>query len=204
MSLFNMFSKYSIIFIICMYTHAFSSSHIDADEEFEMDITIPTQRAQGLVGVTLIFANVGQGNGVFLKNLKNSKMLILDAGYSALPINMSTGDAISPEELENQLVDFLLSCSPVVSEDTRQSYSVIVTHPDKDHITLLNKFYISERLSFADKVQDFYLGGDISHYKKQDAMELLECIIKFWKWCIVPDMPPRNRANLVNLIFHLE
>lgn len=164
---------------MCACTHAFSASHVGVDETFEAEISIPTKRVQAAVGIAIVFANVGQGNGVFLKNKQNGKTLILDAGYSALPINVSTGDSLSAEELEDQLTIFLISYLPTVSEDPRQSYNVIVTHPDKDHVTLLNKFYISERLSFADKIQDFYLGGDISHYKKEDAVELLECIIRF-------------------------
>lgn len=135
--------------------HPFSSS-----EDMQVDdiLTMPDD-------IVISFANVGQGNGVFLCNAVNNKILIIDAGYSALPEGMKNGDILAER-----------MCSFITSPDfTRTvSFIVIVTHPDKDHINLLNKFSENAALSFLQRIECFYLGGNLLHYDSGEAKKLLE------------------------------
>ncbi len=55
--------------------------------------------------------------------------------------------------------------------------NVIVTHPDKDHINLLNMMGRVDFLSFQTKIRAIYLGGNLLQYRSAEAIAFLRYII---------------------------
>ncbi len=136
--------------------------------------------------IRISFANVGQGNGVFLCNAANNKILIIDAGYSTLPEGVKNGDILA-----ERMYSFITS-----PDSTRTvSFIVIVTHPDKDHINLLNKFSENAALSFLQRIEYFYLGGNLLHYDSGEAKKLLENAKAAFE---------RHRTHVISLSHNIE
>jgi len=148
---------------------------------------LPGQALHAPDGIQINFANVGQGNGVFLKNQRNGKYLVIDAGQSTLPEGVADGD-----ELAQRVAQFIgLEPVPLAPAPVAKIIA-ITTHPDKDHISLFNNFVSIAQLSFIDRIQDFYLGGNFLHYVSADAVKLLNDII-------YPLTDPASLQNAVSL-----
>ena len=124
-------------------------------------------------GVTIGFANVGQGNGLFLISHFDRTMFIIDAGYSAFPAGVN--DATPVVERFIALMRGALLDSANAADFA--STNVIVTHPDKDHLNLLNMMGRVDFLSFQTNVRTIYLGGNLLQYRSNEAIDFLRTII---------------------------
>ncbi len=136
-------------------------------------------------GVTIGFANVGQGNGLFLINHFDGTMFIIDAGYSAFPAGV-----IDATPLVTRFVALMkgqLQASANCADFA--SMNVIVTHPDKDHLNLLNMMGRVDFLSFQTNVRAIYLGGNLLQYRSNEAIDFLSNV----------KLRKENKAN-INII----
>lgn len=116
-------------------------------------------------GFTTTVINVGQGNGIRVLDNQNGRMMIVDAGSSRLPQNQNA-DSIIPTIFTH--MPQKLSLNPV---------TIVVSHPDKDHLNWLKRIIEYETLQ-TNKNVTVYLCGNFEEYlSASDAKGLLEALL---------------------------
>ncbi len=123
--------------------------------------------------VSLNFANVGQGNGIFIINNDNQKLLIIDAGSSTRPAWVEADDSTATDTIAAQLSSlFIVKPTKDHTQSRCRNIIIIVSHPDQDHINVLNSMFEQGHLDLS-KIEHVYLGGNILDYISRDAKELI-------------------------------
>lgn len=116
--------------------------------------------------------NVGQGNGVCIKDELKGRYLILDAGSSRYP----TGKNLQ------SLGDLLKYPNEFVGIAPARPRCIVISHPDQDHLNIITEFLSSNSASLIKEKSPItiYLGGPLNIYAtKTPATELLKTIKKF-------------------------
>lgn len=117
-------------------------------------------------GFKITVENVGQGNGIRIYDNKNGSILFVDAGSS-----QNSGNK-NQEDMATALTSNLSHKLAIVP------ITIVVSHPDKDHLNLFNKMLDSPLLQ-SNKNITVYLGGSFEKYlTSDDARKLLDKLIK--------------------------
>lgn len=113
------------------------------------------------LGIECKIFDVGQGNGVAVKDRSSGRRLIIDAGHT--PWN-----AAGPiEGLAKSFFDF-------VNSAPFESICIVISHPDADHMNVVTKFLEANSLSLRDVHLSMYFGGPLNEYlftKKEGAYQ---------------------------------
>ncbi len=117
----------------------------------------------------VIVKNVGQGSCTILKNHRNARYVIIDAGTSS----------DTPEEIVNRIAG-TLGIGEVHSDlpEYAGKITAITSHSDKDHINIFAELFSLNTILFQRTTQ-FILGdSDQSYLSKQDGKELHEGVLQ--------------------------
>ncbi len=110
-------------------------------------------------GFTTTIFNVGQGNGIKIFDNQNGRTMIVDAGSSCFPEKKS---------IETLIPTFLAHVPQITS---LEPVTIVVSHPDKDHLNWLSKII---KFYTTNKNITVYLGGSFEKYLiSSDAKTLL-------------------------------
>jgi len=113
------------------------------------------------LGIDCKIFDVGQGNGVAVKDRSSGRRLIIDAGHT--PWN-----AAGPiEGLAKSFFDF-------VNSAPFESICIVISHPDADHMNVVIKFLEANSLALRDVHLSIYFGGPLNEYlftKKEGAYQ---------------------------------
>lgn len=116
-------------------------------------------------GFTTTVTNVGQGNGIKVFDNNNGRMMIVDAGSSCLP---------EKQFAESIIPTFLAHVSQKLSLG---SVTIVVSHPDKDHLSWVKKILETPALN-TNKNVTVYLGGNFEKYlTSSEAKALLNTLL---------------------------
>lgn len=140
---------------------------------YSMDGELLDKAKMETMKLKIVVGNVGQGNGIFVKDEENGKILILDAGSSTNPL---VSEKKTPtEDVWKELVDNIIS-DVRIKTDEYNGITVIVSHPDSDHLNLLEKFFSEGNINIK-KVRKVYLGGNfVDYFLSADGIGFLKSI----------------------------
>lgn len=116
----------------------------------------------------VVVKNVGQGSCTILKNKKNGRYYIIDAGTSGnAPVDVVNRvvTELAAAEVHNDLPEFV-----------QAKLNIITSHADKDHINIFQRFFTLNG-SFFNQLEGFILGDLQKAYKdKEDGQKLIRKI----------------------------
>lgn len=128
------------------------------------DNLFPTTTNSVDPGFTTTVVNVGQGNGITVRDNKNGHLMIVDCGSSAYPVGTR----------KKQIIPSFTTHIPQTSGFL--PITIVVSHPDKDHLN-----FIADVIDYANgnKGITVYLGGNFEKYlTSDDAGALLKTLLK--------------------------
>ena len=113
--------------------------------------------------LTITVKNVGQGNGIILKDIKG-KFLVIDAGSSKYPSTTTIKDLADSFSTS-------LNISQTEEMTISDNIVLVVSHPDKDHINILPEVFKGSVPQRA--IEKAYLGGNLLDYYGKNTSSFL-------------------------------